>query len=329
MLIIGRKIKDYTGQKFNKLTVLKLDIEKNNINETRYKNGEVKRRLPLYWFCECDCGKIISTQIQHLRHGDVQSCGCIMKANLTGQKFGRLTVLELDEDRNKEERERQEKGEIDHVSVYWRCECICGNISSVTTSGLTTGKIKSCGCYSKEVTSQIKSKKNDYDFLENNIVMGWDNKHEHFFLINQQDYEEVKKYCWSPKKGKVDGDFYWLAYKKGDGGHIALHQLIMSLINKNYTPSKNLIPDHIDRNPSNNVRTNLRLTNQQENGKNKKRSCKNTSGKQGVSWDKQRRKWHCYINKAKKKRIQKYFDTYEDAVEQRLLWEKEFGYIGE
>lgn len=329
MLIIGRKIKDYTGQKFNKLTVLKLDEEKNKINEERYKSGEVKNRLPLYWFCECDCGEIISTQIQHLKHGDVQSCGCIMLNDITGQKFGRLTVLGLDDERNDLEKEREKKGEIKKATLFWRCNCECGEIISTTASRLTTGKTKSCGCYSREITSQVRSKENSYDFLNDNLVRGWDNKHEHFFLIDRQDYEEVKKYCWCPNKGKVDGDFYWLAYKKGNGRHIALHQLIMSLINKDYIPSHNLLPDHIDRNPSNNIRKNLRLTNQQENGKNKKKSCKNTSGKQGVSWDKQRKKWHCYINKDKKKRISKYFDTYEEAVKQRILWEKEFGYIGE
>lgn len=61
--------------------------------------------------------------------------------DLTGQKFGRLTVIERDISVPKE------KG------VYWRCECDCGNYKSVKSGNLTTKNrgIKSCGCLLEEV----------------------------------------------------------------------------------------------------------------------------------------------------------------------------------
>ena len=56
--------------------------------------------------------------------------------DLTGQKFGRLTVLERDTTR---------KG-----GVYWFCRCECGNVKCVRSNHLRSGYVKSCGCYQKE-----------------------------------------------------------------------------------------------------------------------------------------------------------------------------------
>ena len=54
------------------------------------------------------------------------------KNDLTGQKFGKLTVLkELPERKNKH--------------IYQHCKCECGNETDVMGSNLTSGKSKSCG----------------------------------------------------------------------------------------------------------------------------------------------------------------------------------------
>lgn len=52
--------------------------------------------------------------------------------DLTGQKFGMLTVLYRAENR---------KGD-----TYWHCKCDCGEEKDVCASNLTSGKCKSCGC---------------------------------------------------------------------------------------------------------------------------------------------------------------------------------------
>ena len=57
--------------------------------------------------------------------------------DLTGQKFGRLTVIGLDD--TKQIRR-----------TYWICQCDCGNIKSVRSDGLLCGRTKSCGCYKSE-----------------------------------------------------------------------------------------------------------------------------------------------------------------------------------
>ena len=53
--------------------------------------------------------------------------------DLTGQKFGRLTVLALDNCENGKAR--------------WLCKCDCGKKVSVSRNCLTSGNTKSCGCY--------------------------------------------------------------------------------------------------------------------------------------------------------------------------------------
>jgi hypothetical protein len=64
----------------------------------------------------------------------------MLKLDLTGQVFGRLTVLEDAGRRN--------------GRVLWKCLCDCGNIVDVLAESLRGGHTKSCGCYSKELTSQ-------------------------------------------------------------------------------------------------------------------------------------------------------------------------------
>jgi hypothetical protein len=60
--------------------------------------------------------------------------------DLTGQKFGRLTVISLECSANKQS--------------MWHCKCDCGNETVVRRNGLISGRIKSCGCYSKDYQRQ-------------------------------------------------------------------------------------------------------------------------------------------------------------------------------
>ena len=61
--------------------------------------------------------------------------------DLTGQLFGRLTVLSIDH-----------KGH----EVYWKCVCTCGKERVVAASRLLSGRASSCGCskYSDDLTGK-------------------------------------------------------------------------------------------------------------------------------------------------------------------------------
>ena len=64
--------------------------------------------------------------------------------NLKHQTFDRLTVVQ---------RIQNNIGE----RTKWLCYCNCGNTSIISTSDLTTGHTRSCGCLCKERTSQAKT----------------------------------------------------------------------------------------------------------------------------------------------------------------------------
>ena len=60
------------------------------------------------------------------------------KIDLTGTRFGRLTVL-------------SENGKDAWGNYIWLCRCDCGNEVSVVSHSLRRGLTQSCGCYQKEV----------------------------------------------------------------------------------------------------------------------------------------------------------------------------------
>lgn len=115
-------IKDLTGKKFGKLTVLKQ-------GDVHITSGGHRQ---IMYICRCDCGNEVTVSASNLRSGITQSCGCIKTPDLTGKKINRLTALKRDESR---------KG-----MTYYICRCDCGNITSVSQHALTSGKTKSCGC---------------------------------------------------------------------------------------------------------------------------------------------------------------------------------------
>jgi hypothetical protein len=81
------------------------------------------------------------------------------------------------------------------------------------------------------------------------------------------------------------------AYRKGPtGGTLSLHRELMQ-------PPEGFFVDHIDGNPLNNRRSNLRLATPSENQWNQKRSCANTSGFKGVGWHERDRRWQARIRK--------------------------------
>lgn len=66
----------------------------------------------------------------------------VKKTNLIGQKFGRLMVIDSN-------------GLLSNGKTFltaWLCICDCGNTTTVRSHCLLSGKTKSCGCLSKEVT---------------------------------------------------------------------------------------------------------------------------------------------------------------------------------
>ena len=131
----SRIAQDLTGQKFGRLTVLsRADNE---------QNGNTR------WLCQCDCGKQKTVLGSSLVSGHTKSCGCNQHSriaqDLTGQKFGRLTVLSQADNQNGRSR--------------WLCQCECGKQKTILTSSLISGNTKSCGCQSKTHRKDLTGQK--------------------------------------------------------------------------------------------------------------------------------------------------------------------------
>lgn len=73
--------------------------------------------------------------------------------DLTGQRFGRLTVLKKDANR------------ITKNGSYWICQCDCGKQKSIKSSSLRRGEIVSCGCFRMEKVMETKEKRGLVDNL--------------------------------------------------------------------------------------------------------------------------------------------------------------------
>lgn len=64
-------VKDLTGLKFGKLTVLKLEKTKQKFKENGLKAGKL-----YYWLCKCECGKL--SIVEHYKLiNKTRSCGCL------------------------------------------------------------------------------------------------------------------------------------------------------------------------------------------------------------------------------------------------------------
>lgn len=69
MVLTLAKLIDLTGQRFEKLTVIK------RVEDKIYKGG---RKFAQY-LCKCDCGNTVKVTAANLRNGYVKSCGCYRK----------------------------------------------------------------------------------------------------------------------------------------------------------------------------------------------------------------------------------------------------------
>lgn len=105
--------------------------------------------------------------------------------DLTGQRFGRLTVIEKDIEKS-----------IARGRTFWICRCDCGNIVSVQSADLLRkGGTRSCGCLHREAISRSNEL---YLFEDYKIGIGFFNgKHSNeFFVFDYEDVDCVKGRSW-------------------------------------------------------------------------------------------------------------------------------------
>lgn len=133
---------DLTNQQFGSLTV----IEKTTNPKSKSKNT--------FWLCQCTCGNTSIVSTVDLRSGKTHQCwhcahadsGKAKRKDLTGQKFGKLTV---------EKMLYGQKEANGKTRTYCECRCDCGNKVTRNVDSLKRGyKLMSCGCARKEIGKQ-------------------------------------------------------------------------------------------------------------------------------------------------------------------------------
>jgi hypothetical protein len=136
--ILSERRENLAGQRFSRYTVIgPYDIVRNIVR----------------WVCKCDCGTEKIVWANNLKAGNVISCGCAQKekavevgklkaANIIGQRFGRLMVLER-------------SGSTRHRRATWLCRCDCGKTKTIKGNALLSGNTQSCGCIQKETMHRI------------------------------------------------------------------------------------------------------------------------------------------------------------------------------
>ena len=295
---------DLTGRKFGRLTVV--ERAPNAVSPS----GSNRVR----WLCQCECGNQKIVYGQSLRKGSTKSCGCLSKEmprkkghdliDLTGQKFGRLTVIERAEDYVQSNGVKR---------VQWYCRCDCGNYITVTRDRLTCGITKSCGCLQKEYQKQRN--KNYYE-EHDDYYIGYTNKNEPFYF-DKDNYEKVTKYCWFTNR-----EGYIVSYCSNKE-YVWLHRLCMNVTDPN------ILVDHKHgkETRNDNRRNNLRVCNHFENGMNIGLRAHNKSGVTGVYWDKSVEKWGVIIMARGVNHHLGYYEDKEDAIKARKKAEDK--YFGE
>ena len=225
------------------------------------------------------------------------------KKDLTGLKFGRLTVLY-------EVEPTYTSG--GHKKITWHCICDCGKELNVRGEHLKSGSIQSCRCLNDEKRHMSKNKKyNSYD-LTGNYGIGYDSKGNEFWF-DLEDYDLIKDYCWYKHHEYFEANDTSVKPKK----HIALHKLIMNDLENKYDI------DHIKTESKfDNRKSNLRIATRSQNNTNKDIMNCNTSGATGVRWHSRDCIWEAWVNVDKKHKYLGRYKNFDDAVKARKDAEK-------
>jgi len=127
---------EYAGKKFGRLMTI------------GFVEMDDKHKIAIFDF-RCDCGKYHKASLSSVKSGRIQSCGCSRKKNSSfynkkygGKRFNRLTAI-------------KEVKRDTHNRPIFLFRCDCGNHHEARLDGVICGKVLSCGCYAKEISSKI------------------------------------------------------------------------------------------------------------------------------------------------------------------------------
>lgn len=98
--------------------------------------------------------------------------------DLTGQKFGRLTVIKCVGN-------NKDKGHF----YYWLCRCNCGNFKETRGTSLQNGATQSCGCLSREMLEKGRQNRKTHGMSESPEFRIWLHLKDRCLNKNDKQYK--------------------------------------------------------------------------------------------------------------------------------------------
>lgn len=296
------KFKDLTGQRFGRLTVLP-EHEK---RLSTYGSNEY-----MYWLCKCDCGTEKWVANYLLLNGKTKSCGCYareccthkrgVRNDLSGQRFGYLTVLP--------QYRIMTRGKTQYTE--WLCRCDCGTEKWVSSSNLKGGGVRSCGCRRYELNYEKQHMINSYDldsfdygicFLQNGKQV----------LFDKEDYDKIKPFYWYTKRRT---NYILCDAPRGLGYNretVYLHRFVMGIGFEKFSYDK--VVDHVNGDPLDNRKCNLRITSQLNNMANQNRRTNTKTGIPGITVEQKTGGYIVRVGRGMERVYGGYFMNLEDAI---------------
>lgn len=124
---------------------------------------------------------------------------------------------------------------------------------------------------------------------------------EIYARVDDEDYDLLVPLTWTAVQGKTHRSPYLKSFKLG----MYMHRFILGA-------SQGDLVDHIDMDTTNNQKENLRICSRAENGRNRGKTRRNSSGFKGVSWHKKTGKWRARIRAGQEIHLG-LFDSAEEA----------------
>ncbi len=211
-----------------------------------------------------------------------------------GLKFGSITII------GHEGFDKKGNGIV-------KCVCDCGNIKTFPLVQLKSGHTKTCkNCC-----------KNNFIII-GDLLIGHINcykssrglfREAKVFILDAENYEKTKSHTWRYTGKYISTNINCKT--------VFLHRLIIDV------PEGREI-DHINGNPMDNRKSNLRLCTRSENQSNKISRKDSTCYYPGVYWNKNAKAWAAQIRKNNVKKHLGYYENVNDAIKARIEAEKEY-----
>lgn len=147
--------------------------------------------------------------------------------------------------------------------------------------------------------------KNKYKIINDTTIIYAESKGISYeIIVDTEDLELISSFgTWSiahEKSGKVGRVVSGKPMKY-------LHKIIMNYYGKDPI-------DHIDRNPLNNKKENLRMSTTSQNGQNRALNINSNTGVRGLTWDKNANKYRARVQVNGKRNTIGHFDTIEEGA---------------